>query len=139
MALNLKGMCPLVQVYDMPTSMKFYVEMLGFEIVTVDNKDKAPHHDWVWLKREDIHLMLNTAYEADDRPAQPDAKRVAAHEDVCFYFAAPDVDAVYAELSAKGLKMNPPKVAWYGMKQLYLHDPDGYNICFQWQAEKSKE
>ena len=22
------------------------------------------------------------------------------------------------------------------MKQLYLHDPDGYNLCFQWPAEK---
>jgi hypothetical protein len=21
------------------------------------------------------------------------------------------------------------------MKQLYLHDPDGYALCFQWSAE----
>lgn len=136
MALNLKSMCPLIQVYDMPTSMKFYIEMLGFEIVTVDNKAKAPNHDWVWLKREDIHLMLNTAYEADDRPAQADDRRVAAHDDACFYFGAPDVDAVYDELTAKGLRLNKPQIAWYGMKQLYLHDPDGYGICFQWQAQK---
>jgi hypothetical protein len=27
-----------------------------------------------------------------------------------------------------------PKVAPYGMKQLYVRDPDGYNLCFQWPA-----
>ena len=27
-----------------------------------------------------------------------------------------------------------PRVAPYGMKQLYLSDPDGYNLCFQWRA-----
>jgi glyoxylase I family protein len=33
--------------------------------------------------------------------------------------------------------MRPPRVAWYGMKQLYLTDPDGFEICFQW-AEKTQ-
>ena len=139
MALNLKGMCPLLQVYDMPTSMKFYCETLGFEVVTVDDPKKAPNHDWVWLKRgEDIHLMLNTAYESPERPPQPDTRRVAAHDDTCLYFGAPNVDEVYHDLLAKGLKVNAPKVAWYGMKQLYLHDPDGYGICFQWKADPQK-
>jgi glyoxylase I family protein len=140
MAIITKGMTPLLQVYDMPTSMDFYCKTLGFEVGAVDDPKKAPHHDWVWLKRgDDIDLMLNTAYESDQRPAQPDAKRVAAHDDVCLYFGAPDVDAVYHDLAAKGLKLNPPKVAWYGMKQLTLHDPDGYAICFQWKAEPDKK
>ena len=34
----------------------------------------------------------------------------------------------------KGLDVNEPKVAHYGMKQLYLTDPDGYGVCFQWKA-----
>jgi hypothetical protein len=34
----------------------------------------------------------------------------------------------------KGLDMKEPKVAPYGMKQLYVRDPDGYGICFQWKA-----
>jgi hypothetical protein len=43
-----------------------------------------------------------------------------------------DVDQAFQELSGKGLTLNPPKVAHYGMKQLYLKDPDGFEICFQW-------
>ena len=137
MTLELRSMCPLIQVYDMAASMKFYLDVLDFEVVTVDDPKKAPDHDWVWLKRgDDIHLMLNTAYESRERPPIADAKRAAAHNDLCLYFGAPDVDAVYKDLLSKGLKLDRPKVAWYGMKQLYLHDPDGYGICFQWKAEK---
>jgi hypothetical protein len=25
-------------------------------------------------------------------------------------------------------------VAPYGMKQMYLHDPDGFGLCFQWKV-----
>jgi hypothetical protein len=27
-----------------------------------------------------------------------------------------------------------PVVQRYGMKQLYVRDPDGYSLCFQWKA-----
>jgi uncharacterized glyoxalase superfamily protein PhnB len=51
------------------------------------------------------------------------------------YFGCPDVDGAYRHLKAKGVAVDPPKVAWYGMKQLYLTDPDGFGICFQWRVE----
>jgi glyoxylase I family protein len=44
------------------------------------------------------------------------------------------VDAAYRHLVDKGLDVKPPQVAWYGMKQLYLTDPDGFGLCFQWKA-----
>ena len=68
--------------------------------------------------------MLNTAYEYDKRPLSPDPRRVASHRDTApFYFGAPDVDAVYADLHAKGIDLKEPKVAPYGMKQLLLARP----------------
>jgi glyoxylase I family protein len=76
--------------------------------------------------------MLNTAYEADQRPASPDPARVAAHEDTCLYFGCEDLDAAYQYLCNRGVKAREPKIAPYGMKQLYFRDPDGYGLCFQW-------
>jgi glyoxylase I family protein len=35
-----------------------------------------------------------------------------------------------------GIKAEEPKVSWYGMKQVYLTDPDGYLLCFQWGAKE---
>ncbi len=78
--------------------------------------------------------MLNTAYEHEHRPSAPDPAHVAAHADTALYFGCRDIDAAYAHLCAKGVYAEPPKVARYGMKQLYLNDPDGYVICFQWPA-----
>ena len=138
MALDIRGMCPLLQVFDMATSLKFYCDVLGFEIHGTDRNTKPPDHNWVWLVRGDVHLMLNTAYEAEHRPLTPDSGRVAGHNDTCLYFGAPDVDAVYTSLQEKGIESEKPKVAPYGMKQLYLRDPDGYRICFQWEAKRQE-
>lgn len=134
MKLEIRWATPLLQVFDMPTSIAFYRDVLGFTIGGTDGKT-VPDNDWVLLEREGVYLMLNTAYERDHRPAAPDPKRVAAHRDVCLYLACPDVDAAYAYLRDKEIKMDAPKVAPYGMKQLYLRDPDGYNLCFQWKAD----
>jgi len=125
----------LLQVYDMATWLKFYCGVLGFEIYQTDNNTAAPNHNWVWLRWGDADLMLNTAYEYDKRPPKPDPRRAASHDDIALYFGAPDVDAVYADLRSKGIEIKEPKVAPYEMKQLYLHDPDGFNLCFHWRAK----
>jgi len=133
MAIDVRGMAPLLQVFDMPTSIKFYCDGLGFDIVATDGKT-VPNLDWVLLRLSGSELMLNTAYEKDQRPASPDAARIAAHHDIGLYFGCPDVDAAYAQLQEMGIKPQQPKVAPYGMKQMYVTDPDGYELCFQWRA-----
>jgi catechol 2,3-dioxygenase-like lactoylglutathione lyase family enzyme len=133
MAIDVRGLCPLLQVYDMPASVRFYRDTLGFELAaTSPNLGGEDKFHWCLLRLRGSELMLNTAYEFDDRrPVRPDPARVAAHQDTCIYFGAADVDAVYEELRAKGLQPDPPKVAPYGMKQLYLRDLDGYMLSFQ--------
>ena len=137
MAIEIRGLTPLFEVFDMPTSIAFYRDVLGFQIVGSDGKP-VPNNDWVALELNGAYLMLNTAYEADARPSAPDAARIAAHHDTCIYFRCPDVDGAHRHLSDKGVKHSPPTIAPYGMKQLYLLDPDGYNLCFQWTADKSE-
>ena len=34
MALDVRGLTPLLQVYDMPDSIRFYRDLLGFEVVS---------------------------------------------------------------------------------------------------------
>jgi glyoxylase I family protein len=133
-AIEIRGLTPLFQVFDMPTSMAFYRDVLGFEVVSSSPVKQDGSSNWVLLALNGVELMLNTAYEDDDRPSAPDPARVAAHEDAAIYFGCPDVDAVYAHLRANGIDAKPPRVAPYGMTQLYVADPDGYNLCFQWPA-----
>ena len=130
MAIEIQSLTPLIQVYDMPTSIAFYRDVLGFEVV--ESNSPGDDCDWAMLRLQGLYLMLNTMYEQPDRPPVPDARRNFAHSDTCFYFGCSDVDAAYVHLQALGVAANPPQVAPYGMKQLYVTDPDGYNLCFQW-------
>lgn len=130
--MEIRNLCVLLQVFDMKTSLAFYVDILGFAI----HESAGEQNDmgWVWLKRNNLDLMLNTQYELFSRPAHPEAHRVKGHSDTILYLGCSDVDAAYHELVSKGVKCDPPKVAPYGMKQLYFGDPDGYGICFQWKT-----
>ena len=134
MTIKLEGGAPLIAVFDMPTALAFYRDVLGFNVV--NQSGSGDDVGWCMLRRDDAELMLNTAYDTDERPVAPDPARIAAHEDTTFYFGCRDVDGTFEFLRSKGLVVSPPKVSWYGMKQLYLKDPDGYLICFQWPVEK---
>lgn len=120
----------------MKKSIHFYRDLLGF---TLSDKSKSMSEDpddvnWAMLHLGPACVMLNTAYDPDDVPDAPDPARWSGHQDTCLYFGCPDVDAAYQHLLAQGLAVKPPQVAWYGMKQLYLTDPDGFGLCFQWKA-----
>jgi len=123
----------LLQVFDMPASVRFYRDVLGFDVVQT-SKREGDQFDWGLLRLGNVEVMLNTAYEQEHRPPAPDAKRMAAHRDTCLYFGCPDVDTVYRHLQSHGIEVKEPRVAPYGMKQMYVRDPDGYELCFQWPA-----
>ena len=133
MALQVSGTVTLLQVFDMPTSLNFYRDLLGFEIL----QRSQPHDNcgWAWLKLNDAEIMLNTAHEDESRPPTRDTQRQQSHADTCLYFGCPDIDGAYAFLRAKGIASEAPKTAPYGMRQLYFSDPDGYGICLQWAAK----
>ena len=96
MAIELTYLTPLLEVFDMARSLRFYCDVLGFAIV----EKAGPETDigWVWLQRAELNLMLNTAYELPHRPVQEDPLRVKAHKDTTLYFGCPDVDGMYRVL-----------------------------------------
>jgi glyoxylase I family protein len=133
MGIPIRGLCPLIAVFDMPASLRFYRDVLGF--VEVGKSGEGDDVGWAWLRQGEAEVMLNTAYDVGERPSAPDPARVAAHADTILYVGCQDLETAYAYLRAHGVKAEPPAVAPYGMKQLYATDPDGYGVCFQWPAD----
>jgi glyoxylase I family protein len=129
MGFEFRGLTPLIQVFDMQASVAFYCNVLGFEIVAQSRPGKF--FDWCWLRNGTASLMLNTAYEAEQRPAQPDPARTAAHGDTGLFFDCDDLDLAYEYLRAMGIAARKPETRVYGMRQMYVTDPDGYELCFQ--------
>ena len=135
MAIEVRGMAPLIEVFDMPTSLAFYRDKLGFRVT--GDSGQGDESGWVMLELGNATIMLNTAYDDGERPDTPDPARVATHHDTCIYFGCPDVDGAYEHLKAVGIESNPPSIAPYGMKQLDVSDPDNYTLCFPWPTEPS--
>lgn len=132
MAINSGKITPLMQVFDMRRSVAWYRDLLGFEVLQTHEPDGHLH--WALLKLGDAVLMLNAKFE-DDAQLEMRAAHVEGHGDLTLYFDCPDVDQAYQDLLDRGCDVKPPVTRFYGMRQVTVIDPDGYELCFQ-QAVK---
>ncbi len=139
--MDIRSMTPLLSVFDMRTSVTFYCDILGFELVDHSPFYAEGEYHWAMLRFRDVELMLNTAYDERDRPDQPEPTRVASHGEIVFYLGCPEVDVAYQCLVASGVKLERPKLVHYGgvhpWHVLSVFDPDGYHLCLQWPVADS--
>ena len=103
------GVAPLLQVYDMPSAVRFYRDVLGFELL--HQSQDGDEFDWCLLSRSGAEIMLNTMYERERRPPEPDIERSAAHKDTGLFFACRELDAAFEHLRAHGVELQPPRKA----------------------------
>lgn len=132
-AIKFNYLCPLFQVFDMPEALRFYIDILGFNIV--QSSGEGYDVDWIWISRDEVNLMLNTAYEKEFRPAVPDPERIKSHYDTSIYFGCADIDALYNYLAPLVKDTAPPVITGYKFKALYVKDPDGYLLVFHWPLQ----
>lgn len=131
--IEVNYLTPLIQVFNMRRSLAFYRDILGFEVVS--DSGNGDESSWVWLRKDGCDLMLNDQYEPGREPSEPPDERTKWHRDTCLYFGCSDIDATYEYLRSKIIELSPPRIAPYGMKQLYVRDPDNYDLCFQWSVD----
>jgi len=113
---------PLLAVEDVERSLDFYQNMLGFTVV--GRADAAGRLFWCRLERGGASIMLQQADEEDGAPRE-------RGRGVTLYFVCDDVERLHAELSSRGARVAPVTVTDYGMKQLFVPEPDGYSVCFE--------
>jgi len=113
---------PLLFVEDISRSAEFYRDALRF--VQTEHWEPDGKLAWCRLERGGAAIMLQQA-TVEDGPAEYRGHGVG------FFFNCDNVDALHAELQKRGLDLKPPTVAFYGLKQVFLKDPDGYDLCFQ--------
>ena len=123
--IAISSMTPLFQVYDVRTSVNFYIDNLGFELDGTYEPDG--HLYWASLKKDGFKLMLNACWEDDERPDEVDPARTRGHGDIQFYMKCTDVDAAHEELKGKGLDIGPP-TEQHGRREIVVKDPDGYYL-----------
>ena len=125
--MKLTNLVPMLNVSDIDSSLDFYREALGFEIVS--DPGVARGSRWATIRSGNTELMLTET----DR--QPSASKIGdPHIDTSwsgiFYFYPDDVVAWYAHVIAQGYAPTPLEVTVYHMREFSLIDPDGHVLSF---------
>jgi catechol 2,3-dioxygenase-like lactoylglutathione lyase family enzyme len=139
MAIEIRDGCTLMSVWDMPTTVRFYRELLGFEIVqrsptyAMEGSEELFH--WCMMRSNAACIMLNTEYDEGERPAER-PHREETRFGTWFYYGCPDLDDAYEKLNAAAVGCKRPGLTMYGGKYgfrtLSFRDPDGHGITLQW-------
>lgn len=122
---NVKQAVPFFAVSNIETSIRYYVDGLGFKMT---NKwiDEGRLR-WCWLERGGAALMLQEYRKEGHDSWVPEGKVGVG---VSIYFICEDALAIYREITARGILASPPFVG-NGMWVTSLVDPDGYHLAFE--------
>jgi glyoxylase I family protein len=97
------GLTPLIGVFDMPRSLAFYRDLLGFSVVSASPEvttTEGRFSHWMWLRFGGAEIMLNTQYDLNERPLQESGK---TQKDAAFYIGCSDIELAYQELTGRGV------------------------------------
>ncbi len=126
---NVRAAMPLLYARDIERSRAFYCDVLGFTLT--ERWDPEGTLGWCALALEGARIMLQRA-EADDVAGLAEGR-----SDIALFFLCEDVDALYERFRSRGAEVAPPSVAFYGMRQVTVTDPDGRRICFEHPVESA--
>ena len=105
----------VLAVHDVTASPKFYVEKLGFAVV-------SEPAGWIFVKRDNVMIMLGEC--PDDKPASD----LGCHSYFA-YLCVDDAGGWFDELKSKGVEFSSQieDKSW-GMREFGVRTPDGHRI-----------
>jgi glyoxylase I family protein len=121
--MTIQSCRPLLNVADIETSLSFWRDLIGFE--EVQRFDYEGQLVFASLRLGDVQLMLNA------RGGDPAPRRARPHyTEAVIYFGVDSVHDLVRDLRAKGCDAPDPEAQEYGLDEITLRDPDGYEIAF---------
>ena len=116
--MNLTGLDLLfLEVNSLEESIAFYVEQLGFDVVSTSPESEPP---MATLRAGRLRVML----------AQIPITMVRRGRGVHLFFGVTDVDVYYAQLQSRNVYTTPPSDEGWGGRFITIEDPDRYRLFF---------
>lgn len=133
---NVRQAVPFFGVTSMETSLRFYIDGLGFVMTKKWTPDADGKVRWCCLELGAAALMLQE-YRKDHHPnsGRPEGT-LGLGVSVCFQCR--DALAIYHQAKARGIEPKRPFVG-NGMWVTSLRDPDGYRIEFESYTDVPEE
>lgn len=123
-----------MKVTDLPTTIKFCVEKLGFTMV-----DHLPYADIAHVLDPDNDLLLIAGPQAKDISQYLDPPRFTFKPGDTMSFWGDDLEAQREAFSAKGINGVGIEEEWLGDRKLSVQGPDGYIFAFIKRAQHTPE
>lgn len=117
MGVRFQSLRPMLRTKDLPATVKFWTDRLGFRCQGVSEQD-----GWASLCRDHVSVMVATpnAHVPFETPAFTGS----------FYFDVDDVAALWAELKDHAKVAYPMEDFQYGMREFAIYDNNGYMLQF---------
>ena len=128
---KLNDVIPMLLCDNVPESLAFYTEVLGFEIVS--RFDDIGKTGWASIRNGTVQLMLASP---DQKPAP--VKVDGQYPQMIFYFYPADVVALRESVLAKGCNASELRVTFYGMKEFDMLDPSGHVLWFGQETDEDQ-
>ena len=134
---NVKQAVPFFSVTNMESSLRFYVDGLGFKIKhkwVPDVADGNPEEKirWCWLELGDAAVMLQE-FLPQGRPKET----LGTGASVCFM--CEDALALYREFKSRGVQTGKRPYVGNRLWVVPVTDPDGYRMEFESPTDAPEE
>jgi len=118
---NLHEVIPFHGITNMPESLKFYVDGLGFAMIHSWSPEGTIR--WCMLRLDGVRIMLQEHYPAK-------AVRGEVGKGQMPHFQCRDALKFYREITARGVKTREEPFVGNHMWFFSVEDPDGYRLAF---------
>ncbi len=140
--MKVNKLTPNLEVKDIESTVTFYQSVLGFTLVmavpsTQDAMDESfiSDKDYVYalVKKDGVELMFQRtdSFKQDVTLA----RGLPIGASVSFYMEVNGLDDFFVSIKDKVDVFTAPEMAWYGMREFYLKDINGYILGFAEKVE----
>ena len=130
---NVQQAVPFFRISDMQSSLRFYVEGLGF--ILTRNWINQGKLRWCWLQLDGAALMLQEFRREGPNAWLPTSK---VGEGVSICFQCNDALSLFRQFTARGVQASLPFVG-NAMWVTSVSDPDGYKLDFESPTDTPEE
>lgn len=137
---KISKLSPVFAVEDVQKTAEFYIKHLGFQLVfAVPNHnaveeifENGKEYRFAMLKSGEVEIALQRLDTFQDDIHF--AKNQSIGASVAFYMYVDNSEDLYNRLKSENLNLTELKTTWYGVREFYLKDLNGYILGFAQSA-----
>jgi uncharacterized glyoxalase superfamily protein PhnB len=129
-----KSLTPNLMVEDVPASIAFYRDRLGFAVYDQVPNPETGVMQFAIMGRDSVTIMfqLRASFHED----VPGTEGLPVGASATLYLQVDDIDAMMPHIRDHVQIVKDLHETWYGAREIYFKDVNGYIICLNQAVEQ---